>query len=244
MLVTLWVATALLYPRCAARRPGSSTRSCCIGRTTRRSARPSRAARRTTTTCRRCSTRSCRQLAPALERARCHLARVAARATSGTITASADRRDRRDGRRDRARPRDRRDRGRACSCRRAKRRATRSTIAALTGGRRLLSDDVAHARGDRRRRRRGASTPSGSRTSGTTRELREQEIGKLATEAELRALRAQINPHFLFNALTTIGYLIQTAPPRALDTLLRLTALLRGVLRSEGEFTTLGRELE
>ena len=76
------------------------------------------------------------------------------------------------------------------------------------------------------------------------RELREQEIGKLATEAELRALRAQINPHFLFNALTTIGYLIQTAPPRALDTLMRLTSLLRAVLRSEGELTTLGRELE
>jgi LytS/YehU family sensor histidine kinase len=76
------------------------------------------------------------------------------------------------------------------------------------------------------------------------RELREQEMGKLTTEAELRALRAQINPHFLFNALTTIGYLIQTAPPRALQTLLRLTALLRAVLRSEGEFTTLGRELE
>jgi LytS/YehU family sensor histidine kinase len=77
-----------------------------------------------------------------------------------------------------------------------------------------------------------------------TRALREREIEKLATEAELRALRAQINPHFLFNALTTIGYLIQTAPPRALETLLQLTALLRGVLRSEGEFTTLGRELD
>jgi hypothetical protein len=76
------------------------------------------------------------------------------------------------------------------------------------------------------------------------RELREQEMGKLASEAELRALRAQINPHFLFNALTTIGYLIQTAPPRALQTLMRLTSLLRAVLRSEGEFTTLGRELE
>src|SRR5216117_2914281 len=76
------------------------------------------------------------------------------------------------------------------------------------------------------------------------REIREREMGRLATEAELRALRAQINPHFLFNALTTIGYLIQKAPPRALETLLRLTALLRGVLRSEGEVTTLGRELE
>ena len=89
-----------------------------------------------------------------------------------------------------------------------------------------------------------ASTRSGSRTSATRARLREQEIGKLASEAELRALRAQINPHFLFNALTTIGYLIQTAPPRALATLMRLTALLRSVLRSEGEFTTLGRELE
>jgi two-component system LytT family sensor kinase len=39
-----------------------------------------------------------------------------------------------------------------------------------------------------------------------------------------------------------MGYLIQNAPTRALDTLLRLTTLLRGVLRSEGEFTTLGHE--
>src|SRR5439155_11979257 len=70
------------------------------------------------------------------------------------------------------------------------------------------------------------------------------EMAQLATEAELRALRSQINPHFLFNALTTIGYLIQTAPERALDTLMRLTALLRGVLRSDGELTTLGREIE
>jgi LytS/YehU family sensor histidine kinase len=77
------------------------------------------------------------------------------------------------------------------------------------------------------------------------RDLHEQEVLKLATEAELRALRAQVNPHFLFNALTTIGYLIQTAPDRAFDTLMRLTALLRGVLRrSEGEFATLGEEIE
>jgi two-component system LytT family sensor kinase len=66
----------------------------------------------------------------------------------------------------------------------------------------------------------------------------------LATEAELRALRAHINPHFLFNALTTLGHLIQSARPRAFETLMRLTTLLRSVLRSEGEFTTLGHERE
>ena len=117
------------------------------------------------------------------------------------------------------------------------------TVGQLSAGRRLLSDDVAtlDAIAVMVARRIDAIRITNERY---TREIREQEIGKLASEAELRALRAQINPHFLFNALTTIGYLIQTAPPRALETLLRLTSLLRGVLRSEGEFTTLGRELE
>src|SRR5262249_37202262 len=113
----------------------------------------------------------------------------------------------------------------------------------LVGGRRLLSDDRAAL--DAVAALAGRRIEAIRRTRARhTRDLGEQEIAKLATEAELRALRAQINPHFLFNALTTIGYLIQTAPPRAIDTLMRLTALLRSVLRSEGEFTTLGRELE
>src|SRR4029078_2553275 len=73
------------------------------------------------------------------------------------------------------------------------------------------------------------------------REIRGQEIGKLDTEAQLRALRAQINPHFLFNALTTIGYLIQTAPPRALQPLLRLTSLLRAVFRYKSALCTIAR---
>jgi LytS/YehU family sensor histidine kinase len=75
-------------------------------------------------------------------------------------------------------------------------------------------------------------------------DVQEQEMRKLAAEAELRALRAQVNPHFLFNALTTIGYLIQTAPDRAFGTLMRLSGLLRGILRSGEEFVTLGEELE
>jgi two-component system, LytTR family, sensor kinase len=75
-------------------------------------------------------------------------------------------------------------------------------------------------------------------------EYREQEFSKLATEAQLTALRSQINPHFLFNALTTIGYLIQTSPDKAFETLMRLTKLLRSVLGKTGEFSTLGEEIK
>jgi hypothetical protein len=116
-------------------------------------------------------------------------------------------------------------------------------LSALAGGRRLLSDDiamldsVAHIVARRIDVLRLAQERYDQR-------YREAEVRRLATEAELRALRAQINPHFLFNAITTIGYLIQTSPERALEKLVQLTGLLRRVLRSQGEFTTLGQELE
>ena len=116
-------------------------------------------------------------------------------------------------------------------------------VGGLTGGRRLLSDDLALVE---------TVVATAARRIDQVRltneryevQLREEEMQKLTAEAELKALRAQINPHFLFNALTTIGYLIESAPPRAMNTLMQLTALLRGVLRSEGDFTTLGREIE
>jgi two-component system LytT family sensor kinase len=115
-------------------------------------------------------------------------------------------------------------------------------IGTLAGGRRLLSDDVAMLEtvAVMVARRIDALRVTHERCE---QNLREQEINKLATEAQLRALRAQVNPHFLFNALTTIGYLVQTAPDRALETLMKLTSLLRGVLRADGEFVTLGEEL-
>jgi two-component system LytT family sensor kinase len=116
-------------------------------------------------------------------------------------------------------------------------------VGPLAGGRRLLSDDVRllqHA-ALLLARRIDALRLTNERYE---RMLHEREMRTLATEAELRALRAQINPHFLFNALTTIGYLIQSAPQRGFDTLMLLTTLLRSVLRPEGEFTTLGRERE
>ncbi len=119
----------------------------------------------------------------------------------------------------------------------------RLLIGELAGGRRLFSDDLALLE--------SAALTAARRIDAVrvvhercVRDLHEEEMRKLATEAELRALRAQINPHFLFNALTTIGYLIQTSPDRALETLMRLTTLLRGILRhSDGEFSTLGEEI-
>jgi signal transduction histidine kinase len=115
-------------------------------------------------------------------------------------------------------------------------------IEELSGGRRLLSDDMAllDAMALIAARRIDALRVLHERCE---QNLREQQISKLAAESELRALRAQINPHFLFNALTTIGYLIQTAPDRALSTLMRLTGLLRSVLRSSDEFVSFGEEI-
>jgi LytS/YehU family sensor histidine kinase len=117
------------------------------------------------------------------------------------------------------------------------------TVPPLKGGRRLLSDDIEllEAVGVMVARRIDGIRLLEERHD---HERRQQVISTVATKAELRALRAQINPHFLFNALTTIGYLIQTAPTRALNTLMQLTILLRGVLRSEGALTTLEQELD
>lgn len=118
------------------------------------------------------------------------------------------------------------------------------TVSDLSGGRRLLSDDLAllETFGLLAARRIDAVRVDDERYR---RDLREREIVQLAAEAELSTLRAQLNPHFLFNTLTTIGQLIQEAPPRALETLYRLTGLLRAVLkRSDGTFVTLAEEIE
>jgi hypothetical protein len=113
-----------------------------------------------------------------------------------------------------------------------------------SGGRTLLSDDlmlidaVAASVGRRIDEVRLESER-------LAREQREQEMRRLATEAELRALRAQLNPHFLFNALNALGHLMQSAPDRALSTLYRLTGLLRAVLRrTDGQFVSLREELD
>jgi signal transduction histidine kinase len=72
----------------------------------------------------------------------------------------------------------------------------------------------------------------------------EQVRAELA-QSELRALRAQINPHFLFNTLNTIAALIAENPKAAEDTTTRLAEVFRYALRaSDHEHTRLADELD
>jgi two-component system LytT family sensor kinase len=75
-------------------------------------------------------------------------------------------------------------------------------------------------------------------------ERREEQLKALATEAELRALKAQINPHFLFNTLNTIAELIHADSDRAEATVERLAEMFRYVLNgSERGLVPLEEEL-
>ena len=62
-------------------------------------------------------------------------------------------------------------------------------------------------------------------------------------EAEVRALRAQISPHFIYNSLTAIASFVRTDPERARELLLDFADFTRYSFRRHGEFTTLSEEL-
>ncbi|MFI6496107.1 sensor histidine kinase [Nonomuraea typhae] len=62
-------------------------------------------------------------------------------------------------------------------------------------------------------------------------------------EAEVRALRAQISPHFIYNSLTTIASFVRTDPERARELLLEFADFTRYSFRRHGDFTTLAEEL-
>jgi two-component system LytT family sensor kinase len=64
-----------------------------------------------------------------------------------------------------------------------------------------------------------------------------------ALEAEMRALRAQISPHFVYNALTTIASFVRTDPNRARELLLDFADFARYALSKTHDFTTLADEL-
>jgi two-component system LytT family sensor kinase len=75
-------------------------------------------------------------------------------------------------------------------------------------------------------------------------EHRLQEQEKLLLAAKIEALKNQINPHFLFNTLTSISSLIRTQPDTARMLINKLSALLRRLLRSHQQFVTLREELD
>ncbi len=67
---------------------------------------------------------------------------------------------------------------------------------------------------------------------------------QLVTKAELQALHAQINPHFLFNTINTIVMFSRTNPETARRLLIQLSAFFRHALKKHGMYNTLAEELE
>jgi hypothetical protein len=64
------------------------------------------------------------------------------------------------------------------------------------------------------------------------RQLRATELESLLHQSRLEALRSQLNPHFLFNALHSIAELVHANPRLAEQLIVRLGELLRKVLQS------------
>ena len=77
-----------------------------------------------------------------------------------------------------------------------------------------------------------------------TRQAAERELELRSRDAQLEALRAQINPHFLFNALNSVRALIVQNPAQAVDAVTALSSLLRYTLAvSMRKTVDLGEEL-
>ena len=71
-----------------------------------------------------------------------------------------------------------------------------------------------------------------------------EEQTKLATSMELKALQAQINPHFLFNTINTIASLIRTDPAKARELLREFAVFYRSTLEDSNDLIVLDRELK
>lgn len=65
-----------------------------------------------------------------------------------------------------------------------------------------------------------------------------------ARAAKLEALQYQVRPHFLFNLLNTLAYLIRTDPPKARELTVELAEFLRYTLSRQDDETSLLEELE
>jgi sensor histidine kinase YesM len=77
------------------------------------------------------------------------------------------------------------------------------------------------------------------------RQIAAVELESMLQQAQLEALRSQLNPHFLFNALHSMAELVHTDPRLAEQLIVRLGELLRQVLQSSSrQEVTLAEELE
>ena len=119
----------------------------------------------------------------------------------------------------------------------------RIAVVKAPGMRRILSEDLAMLR--------SLASVFGFMLENIRLQRRRQEQDQLAhdlrlqsSRSELKALRAQINPHFLFNALNAIASLIHTDPARADEAVEQLAEVFRYTLRrSESEWAPLDQEL-
>ncbi len=100
------------------------------------------------------------------------------------------------------------------------------------GGRRYLSEDLA------------ALSRIQAALLEHVERFRNDQLMQLAREAELRALQAQINPHFLFNALNTLYGVIGRDSPDARKLVLNLAEVFRARLQSARTFVSLADELQ
>ena len=71
-----------------------------------------------------------------------------------------------------------------------------------------------------------------------------REMSRLVSQAELRALQSQINPHFLFNALNTLFGTIPREAREARQVVLNLADIFRYFLQSEKTFVPLAQEMQ
>ncbi len=99
------------------------------------------------------------------------------------------------------------------------------------GGRRYLSEDLEEMRG------------LGAVVTGHVERFRAEELKRLVSQAELRALQAQINPHFLFNAFNTLYGIIDRRSLDARRMVLNLADVFRYFLQGDRGFIPLAEEL-
>jgi two-component system LytT family sensor kinase len=100
------------------------------------------------------------------------------------------------------------------------------------GGQRYLGEDL------------DALAKAAGQIGNTVESLRQEEMARLVSQAELRALQSQINPHFLFNALNTLYGTIPREASTARRMVLNLADIFRYFLQSDKTFVTVAEEMQ